>query len=238
MGLLPHEGIQDGTHISVRWSLIVNLEAEDETRMARGIESALKTWRAKPSFAQAPPDCLARPACVTTSFMRLGSGEEWMLSVVRIGDDVRVEGLRTRTMDGRIVSSPIAAFVVARGALDACEAWMSPAPRRPDPASFGPPPEDPLTSAVDRARRRPVPVGTWVASGIAAAALGVGIGFGVSAAGLESGLRDDGCAARPCSASRIERLENHALAADISYGVAGGAAATALVLFFFRPSKN
>jgi len=227
-GLLPADGLEAEVRVSVRWSLLMNLSEADQSAMQEGLHAALKSWDVRGRFDAIDADCLSRPACVTTSFMRAGAEEEWMLSVVRLGDDVRVEGLRTRSEAGEIRSTSIAPFVVDRDRLAEARAWL---PSAPSPRLLAPEPElAPL-------RRRPVPLGSWIAGGVAATALGIGVGFGVSAAGLESGLEADGCAARPCGLDRIDRLEDHARIADVSYGVAGAAAATAVLLFFLRPAE-
>ncbi len=90
--------------------------------------------------------------------------------------------------------------------------------------------------ARDGMARRPR-LWTWVVAGTAVAALGVAIGLGASASAdysefedlLASGRRDE---------TRREELESaiqsKSLGANVMFGVAGGLAATAVVLFFLE----
>ncbi|HLU65018.1 MAG TPA: hypothetical protein VKZ63_02005, partial [Kofleriaceae bacterium] len=81
------------------------------------------------------------------------------------------------------------------------------------------------------ARGGGIHIGTWIAGGVAVAALAGGVGFGLAARSAESDLEKDGCGTRvTCDEGRIDSLETRMLAADVLYGVAAVSAAAAVVI--------
>ena len=71
------------------------------------------------------------------------------------------------------------------------------------------------------------PVYAWVAGGLCVAALATGLGFGLLAKEGDAGARQHPAFVQPGDAERVGRQQ---VAANVGFGVAGGLAATALVL--------
>jgi hypothetical protein len=78
----------------------------------------------------------------------------------------------------------------------------------------------------------PVPLGTYVLGGLAAAAGGVGVVLAVTGLNREGDLRSS-CATR-CSTADVDSLHRQYLAADILFGVAAVSATVATWLFLAR----
>ncbi|MFT3710921.1 MAG: PEGA domain-containing protein [Archangium sp.] len=106
-------------------------------------------------------------------------------------------------------------------------------PKKDDPPKLttdNPPPPPPLVTNEPPKKGR---VFTYVAGGVAVAALGAGIGMGVAAESNAKTLRD---AQSPLGQQRANELQNAAqglgTGANVAYITAGVAAAAAVVLFF------
>jgi hypothetical protein len=72
----------------------------------------------------------------------------------------------------------------------------------------------------------------WAATGVGIAAIGAGVGLGVLALEKEDAYNKKATETRRKDGERI------ALLADVSYGIAGAAAVTALVIYFTSGSKK
>lgn len=99
-----------------------------------------------------------------------------------------------------------------------------------DPTVITSPP--PLPPAEKKGR-----VFTWVAGGVAVGGLAAGIVLGLSANGTAAKLTQSQTPQpdRKTADAIVADARGQALGADISYGVAGAAAATAIILFFLEP---
>ena len=80
---------------------------------------------------------------------------------------------------------------------------------------------------------RPVPVGSFVAGGMAIATLGVAIGLGTHAMAVKT-AKVEACAPL-CGENDKAEVTRFAIAADVLFGASALAAGTALVLFLVRP---
>jgi hypothetical protein len=181
---------------------------------------------------------------------RLSADQVLFLAVVKLGSRIQIDPTWT-TGDGEQAVSR-EAVVLEEGGGGAADVLAEVAPRllpgeplrprRPawpsgsGPAggavgAAGPPPPDPPDADRPGGVRIRIHIGTWIAGGVALAALGGGIGFGLAARSADQQLAKDGCGDRiVCDESRIESLERKMLAADILYGVAAASAVTAAVI--------
>ena len=108
-----------------------------------------------------------------------------------------------------------------------------PAPATPAPA--GAPAEAVVAKKPPPAKTGGKRLFTWVAAGGAVVAGGVGAGLGVMAGGAATELHCASCAAtrdRTQTDALVSKANSMALGANVSYGVAGAAALTAVILFF------
>jgi len=80
------------------------------------------------------------------------------------------------------------------------------------------------------APRRRIHLGTWIAGGVAVAALAGGVGFGLAAKSAESDLADRGCGTTVACESDVDSLERKMLLADVFYGTALVAAGAAVFI--------
>jgi tetratricopeptide (TPR) repeat protein len=105
------------------------------------------------------------------------------------------------------------------------------APKKMPDVDLTPPPTPPsatVTSAPSRHR-----TWTWVAGGVAVAGLGAAIGMGVVSSGASNELK--GSQHDRLQADALaSKTQSMALGANVTYGVAGAAAITAVVLFFLE----
>lgn len=95
------------------------------------------------------------------------------------------------------------------------------------------------TGPIDGGEKAPKRLWTWVSLGVAGAAGIAGGVIGGVALSSKNDLEDNYCFDNQCLASQKDerdRVGNLALTADILYGVAGAAAAAAIVLFFVEPN--
>ena len=106
------------------------------------------------------------------------------------------------------------------------------APKRdPGAPAVGGPIAPPLVTADATAPAPRKRIVTWVVGGVAVAALGAGIGMGAASSGASNSMR-----ASVRTQSEVQALHDQAqglaIGANVSYGVAGAAAITAVILFF------
>lgn len=94
----------------------------------------------------------------------------------------------------------------------------------------------PAASTRTKRDARRVPLLSYVLSGVALAALGNGVGFGVDASDRQSSARTGSDACAPsCSGSRVDAIQSSALVADVSFSAALVATAGALLAYFAQP---
>ena len=203
--------------------------------------------------------CVTRPDCVRDVAARLDADDLLFVVIVKLGSRVQVDPTWTDRTAQETASRE--AIVLDRGGQGAREAFAAAAPHllpgapRRDRAATGPAGAGgsaaggggavgiggaggqggadlvatPATTAPRGWRR--IHTGTGIAGGVAVAALGGGIGFGLAARSDERALEEDGCGTRvTCTPSRIDALERKMLAADLLYGTALVSAAAAVVI--------
>ena len=103
------------------------------------------------------------------------------------------------------------------------------------PQAKSPEGESPEVVGTSVAPKRPRSrVGTIVAASVAVAGLGAGVGLGLGAKDLAASVRVAPIGQAPAVEARANAL---AMGANISYGVAGAALVTAVVLFFLEGSR-
>ena len=199
--------------------------------------------------------CVARPECVKDTATRLDADQLLFLVVVRLGKRIQVEptwtdatGAQSASRDTIVLDAGASAREVFAGAATrllpdiAVRSKTAPAegpapgpggasgetgPTPPGGAASG---GDLVTGPTPQPRSR-VHLGTWIAGGVAVAALAAGIGFGLAAKSAESDLEEDGCGdTMRCDTSRIDSLERKALLADVFYGTAAVAAGAAVFI--------
>ena len=195
--------------------------------------------------------CVARPECVKDTAARLDADHLLFLVVVRLGKRVQVEptwtdatGAQSASRDTIVLDAGAAPREVFAGAatrlLPRVTVRTAPAATEPGPTqtTTGPVPStetstetpggaDLVTPAP--APRRRIHLGTWIAGGVAVAALAGGVGFGLSARSAESDLEDRDCVAMSCD-DEADSLERKALLADVFYGTAIVAAGAAVFI--------
>lgn len=238
---VPRIGIVVATH--------VNLSADQAEQISRQLGEAVRSQLIVDIVAGAeaarrlPPDgvenlCLTKPECVVDVASRLNADQLLFLVIVRLGDRVQVDTTWTDKFGQRVASRD--AILLAEGA-DPAEVFriaatqLLPDVRPRDFATSGSATDtasDPdtgsdtdtvsVTDTVSGADRRwRIHTGTWIGGGVAVAALGGGIYFGIQAKRSESDLERRGCGDTiECPASDIDRMERRALTADILYGTA------------------
>ncbi|HEU5056308.1 MAG TPA: hypothetical protein VFU21_07275 [Kofleriaceae bacterium] len=191
--------------------------------------------------------CVARPECVKDTAQRLDADQLLFLVVVRLGKRVQVEptwtdatGSQSASRDTIVLEAGAAPREVFAGAATrllpeiAVRSQGAPPTEPAQPTGAADPPPtggaDVVAPAPPPPRRRVHP-GTWIAGGVAVAALAGGVAFGLAAKSGESDLEDDGCGTEVvCSESRIDSVERKALLADVFYGTAVVAAGAAVFI--------
>lgn len=203
--------------------------------------------------------CVARPECVVDTASRLDADQLLFLVVVKLGKRIQVEPTWTDATGTQSASRDT--IVLEEGGPPAREAFAAAAARLlpgitartdspgqpvvPAPPAAGaeqpagaPGPSSAAGSAADLAGPAPAPArrfrvhpGTWIAGGVALAALAGGVGFGLAARSAEDELEADGCGdTAVCAGPRIDSLERKMLLADVFYGTALVAAGAAVLI--------
>lgn len=104
----------------------------------------------------------------------------------------------------------------------------------PEPEASPPPPLEKQWQDKPESMR-PRRIWTWVAAGLAGAALATGAWFGLASERQFEDLDDRGCADTPagCPQGEVQAIERNQLVANIAFGVAGvGAIATGVLWFY------
>jgi hypothetical protein len=178
--------------------------------MRRGLERRLEVVvTVEDKVGKLPADCLGSTSCVRTIVSSAPARQILTVSLVRIGTAYRIS---FSAID------PTDAGVSSRGDVDI--------PAGSDGSALV---AARARSLLPTARVRggpPVPTGVWIASGLSVAALGVGTYLALSA---RADYRDCDDRSFPdfCPLSSADDIDRKALAADLTLGVAAGAAVTA-----------
>jgi hypothetical protein len=172
-----------------------------------------------------PPDCVARSGCVRDVARRLDADELLFLVVVRVGRRVQIDPTWVDVDTG--ASNARAALHLEDGGRDPAAVFADAAPALL--------PDGNLIVAT-RGHGRHVDARTWIAGGVAAAALAGGVGFALAARDTRSGLDADGCRERACDPARLDRLDRQTLTADLLFGAAAVAGASAV--YFYLTSET
>lgn len=178
------------------------------------------------------PDCPADTACVQDLLTRLEVDTLVFCVVTVVGDRVQVDPAvhrGGRTEPRPAVRSSRREATSAAFWAKATSGWVIAPPRR-DGQAAGRAVADPVAAAPSRFGWPSWP--TWTAAGVSVVALGVGVGFGVSAGAGAEDLEARGCAERACPTADIDAVGRRAMAADVSYAIAGVAALGALGLYY------
>jgi hypothetical protein len=200
--------------------------------------------------------CVARPECVKDTAQRLDADQLLFLVVVRLGKRVQVEptwtdatGTQSASRDTVVLDAGVSARETFAGAATRLLPDIAARPKTAPPGAAGTAPAGGGTGepagtpqsagtggeltgvAPAPAPRRRVHLGTWIAGGVAVAALAGGIGFGLAANSARNDLEEEGCGdTKRCDDSRIDSLEHKMLAADVFYATAAVAAGTAVFI--------
>jgi hypothetical protein len=195
--------------------------------------------------------CVARPECVKDTASRLDADQLLFLVVVRLGKRIQVEptwtdatGAQSASRDTIVLDAGAAPREVFTGAATRLLPGIALRSQTGPVTDPGTPPTgttdtptgpstggDIIASGPAPEPRRRIHLGTWIAGGVAVAALGGGIAFGLAAKSAESKLDDDRCGTDVvCSDSRIDSVERKALIADVFYGTALVAAGAAVFI--------
>jgi hypothetical protein len=191
--------------------------------------------------------CLTRPECVRDIAARLNADQLLFLVAVRLGTRIQIDPTWTNADGSQTVSRDAIVFEKDRPPrelfMEAAAQLLPDAARRP-PGQPAPPPDrtadrTPPPSASDVTLASP-PVeperglhihrGTWIAGGVAVAALGGGIAFGLAARSADHDLDERGCDESPCDPDDIDALERKMLLADVLYATALVSAGTAVAI--------
>lgn len=168
-----------------------------------------------------PEGCVAEPPCIADLGARLDASQLLFLSIVQVGDTVRIDATWVAVATGHAVSRP---RVELPADTSASQVFTAAAPRLlPDvarrPKDDGEAPPGPS---------RHMTTGSWIAGGVALAALGGGIGFGLSANGTY-----DRCERDPdsCDDDTRDGIATRAMIADVLFAGALVGATTATILY-------
>ncbi len=195
--------------------------------------------------------CVARPECVKDTAARLDADQLLFLVIVRLGKRVQVEptwtdatGAQSASRDTLVLDAGAAVPEVFAGAATRLlpgiavrtrtappgESTTTPPTGTVEPPTTGPSSGGDVVAGPAPAPRRRIHLGTWIAGGVALAALGGGIAFGLAARSADSDLEDRGCGVTVSCDDDADSLEKKALVADVFYGTAVVAAGAAVFI--------
>lgn len=189
------------------------------------------------------PECYRNRACQKRVASLLQVEQLLVLVAVRLGTRLQVEPTWIDVATGRsVVRDAVVAdsvkedlsLVLAQAAprLLPDAARRVPAPQLKATPTTLPPTVQVVTATVSAAPG--LPTASWIAFGVAGAAVVVGAAVGLSASSDHGDLESQGCASMPCDLGRINAVDDKALAADLLFGTAGAAAVTGLVLWWLQ----
>lgn len=223
--------------LGVLLELTVNVSDERATQLAAALADALHRELEVDAVGGAdvarqlpdggvPDECVAQPACIADLGARLDATELLFIAVVQVGPDIHVDASWADVRTGEVLARPrveLAADARAGEVFAAAATRLLPhARKRPlavvvEPGKPGP-----------AGPRRHLTRGTWIAGGVAAAALAGGVGLGLSARATFRRCERD---PEDCDPDTRDGLGHRALAADLLLGGALAGAATAVVLY-------
>lgn len=234
---------EDVRRVGVVVTTVVNMTDDEADAVAEQLGDALRAElgvdviagresRRRLPEAGLPDECVAKPECRHDVGQRLDAAELLLLVVVRIGDRVQIDATWANVATGAVTSRPA---VVLEAGADRAAAFAAAAPKLlphlvretktgPDVVVV------PVPPGTDDGRH--MTTGSWIATGVAGAALIGGTVFALSARSKHDALGSDGCREMSCPQDRVDAMERHALYADLLYGAAIGAGVTAVVLYW------
>lgn len=234
--VLVHGGLSPAEADAVSDALGRGLRAKLLVDVIAGAEA---TRRLPPEGV--PGSCMIEKACTGDVAQRLAADQLLYLVMNRIGGRLAVDATWVDPASMRTVPRAGIQFdKVEEGEARFAEAaaqLLPEAAARPVPAA--PPVDAPEVGGdiratpvepplVERRRARRMTTPAWIASGVGAAALGGAVAFTLLARKDYIDCDDSGA----CSDSKLDRLEQKALAADVLWGVALGAAITTGALWW------
>lgn len=226
--------------IAVVIELAVNVEPSRADEIGAALADALNRELVVDAFGGAdvsrtlpddglPEECLAHAECVNDVASRLDAQQLLFLVVVQVGDDVQVDcswvDLATGVVSARprvVLGSDARAVSVF---ADAATRFLPDAEARGPNTIVIPGGGDPVVIAGD-GRHMTMPA--WITTGVTGAALIAGGILGISARATYERCDD---LAGGCSDEELDGMSHRALAADVCFGVALGAAITTVVLY-------
>lgn len=179
-----------------------------------------------------PDECVAKPKCRNDIGRRLDADELLMLVIVKMGNRVQIDATWANVASGKVTSRP---QMVIEAGQNQAEIFKKNVPlllphiKKDSPK--GPNIVIVPSGGTNTSSGRRFTRGTWIATGVAAAALIGGGVFALSAQQKFSSLDDDGCREVACDQSDIDSMRSRALVADVLFTVAAASTVTALVLY-------
>lgn len=237
--VLVHGGLSDAEADGVSDALGRGLRSRLMVDVIAGAEA---TRRLPPEGV--PGSCMIEQACTADIAQRLAVDQVLYLVVNRIGGRFSVDATWVDPASMRTVSRPAVAFdrveeaeahFAESAALLLPDAAARPVPVTPvEPAQpvsgvVQPEPDpDPDSVFIERTAPRRMTTGAWIAAGAGVALVGGAVTFTLLTRKDYTDCDDSGS----CSDSKLDRLERKALAADLLWGAALGAAITTGALWW------
>jgi hypothetical protein len=243
--------------IGVVVAVHVNMTPDEAQELGAEVGDALRgallidVVAGKQAARRLPPEgvgdmCMARPDCVRDTAARLDVDQILFLVVVKLGNRIQFEPTWTDSEGKSSASRDTLAVEIGKEKVSdvfaaAASRLLPDMPPRPatrtaeQPATADPPPATsgdvvaPPPVRTDTGRMR-IHLGTWIAGGVAVAALAGGVGFGLAAKGAESDLKERECGTTNRCESDVDSLEKKMLFADVFYGLAAASAVAAVVI--------
>jgi hypothetical protein len=225
--------------------LAVNVEPDRADAIAGALADALNRELEVDAFGGAdvtrqlpagglPEECLARSECVADVAERLDAEQLLFLVVVQVGADTQVDASWVDVASGAVTSRPRVLLPSDATAVSVFAAraqrYLPDAKERTREKTIIVREVPGATGPTTTPRRMTVPA--WITAGTSGVALGAGVilGLGVRSTyrRCDRSAEDDGVG---CSDDELDGLERRALLADLSFGVAAGAAIATLVLY-------
>ena len=186
-------------------------------------------------------DCFRNRDCQVSVASVLEVEQLIVLVAVRVGTRLQIEPTwidvgtgRTVVRDALVMDSDEQA---QDAAFKAAAARLLPdAPRREASPAINVAPTVQVVQTATVGAQSIVPTATWVAFGVAGAAIVVGAAVGLSASADHGDLETMGCARMPCDPAKIDAVQSKALVADVLFGTAGTALVAGLAYWWWQSS--
>jgi hypothetical protein len=178
-----------------------------------------------------PEECLARPECIVDVAGRLDAEQLIFLVVVQVGADTQVDASWVEVSTGKVTSRPRVllptdASSVSVFAAQAQRYLPDARPRKAETIVVREGGNTYVVGPTTTPRKMTTPA--WITAGASGVALTAGVILGVSA---RSKYKHCDTVAGGCSDGELDSVERRALLADVSFGVAAGAAIATVVLY-------